>query len=132
MLCADEGGFVGRALAVTTVRRQAWELEREEAMALGKTGSGITTVGVVVIALLFAGFAWFPLVLPGVPEVEIAPVAADAPAFGPLPSYSWVDLSLALPRLGVPTVSATSAPPVQAVPVRVPLTPGVAAGVDPD
>lgn len=132
MLRAGEGGFIDHTVAVTTVRHRAWELERNEAMALGAAGSGISTAGVVVIALLLGGFAWFPLVLPGTPEVEIAPVAAVAPVLEPLPAYSWRDHVEARPPLRSPTGMSAPAPVFEAVRVRVPLTPGVAAGVDPD
>lgn len=132
VLRAEEGGFIDHTVALTTVRHRAWDLERREATALGAAGSGITTAGVVLIALLLGGFAWFPLLLPGAPEVEIAPVAAVAPVLEPLPAYSRVNLAPALARLRLPAMPAMPAPPFRAVRVRVPLTPGVAAGVDPD
>lgn len=132
VLRADEGGFVDSTLAVTTVRHRAWELERREAVVLGPAGSGITTSGVVLIALLLGGFAWLPLALQGAPEVEIAPVAAVAPVSEPLPAYSWGDRVPALLPLRSSARFSSSVPAVQLVPVRVPLTPGVAAGVDPD
>jgi len=131
VLRADEGGFIDHTVAVTTVRHRAWELERKEASALGAVGSGISTTGVVLIALLLGGFAWFPLVLSGAPEVEIAPVAAVAPVFEPLPVYSWGDPQ-ALPPLRASARLSRSAPVFAAVRVRVPLTPRVAAGVEPD
>ncbi len=132
MLRADEGGFIDHTVAVTTVRHRAWELERNEAMALGAAGSGTTTAGVVLIALLLGGFAWFPLVLPGVAEVEIAPVAAVAPVFEPPTTYTRGDRVQAHLPLRSSGRLSSSAPVFPAVRERVPLTPGVAAGVDPD
>lgn len=132
VLRADEGGFVDSTLAVTTVRHRAWELERRDAAALGPAGSGITTAGVVLIALLLGSFAWFPSVFPGAPEVEIAPVAAVAPAVEPTPAYSWGGRGSPLLPLRSAARLSPQAPVLQAGPVRVPLTPGVAAGADPD
>lgn len=114
------------------MRDQAWAKEREEAMALGETGSGITTAGVALVALLLGGFAWFPSFLPEAPEVEIAPVAAAAPTFDPTPAYSWGERPQALLSLGSSAGFSISAPVVQTVLERVSFTPGVAAGVDPD
>lgn len=122
----------GRKLAVGTLRDRAWAMDREEAMALGGAGSGITTAGVVLVALLLGGFAWLPLFLQGAPEVEIAPVAAVAPGSEPAPAYSWGDLAPALLSLRSPAGFSRSAPGYPTVRVRVPLTPGVAVGVDPD
>ncbi len=132
VLRADEAGFVDSTLAVTTVRYRAWELERREATALGPAGSGIATTGVVLIALLLGSFAWIPLAHPGAPEVEIAPVAAVAPPVEPMPAYSWSHRASALLPLRPAARLSAPAPVLQAGPVRVPLTPGVAAGVDPD
>ena len=132
VLRADEGGFVDGTLAVTTVRHRAWEQDRREAMALGPAGSGIATAGVVLIALLLGSFAWIPLVYPGAPEVEIAPVAAVAPTVEPMPAYSWSRRASALLPLRPAARLSAPVPVLQAGPVRVPLTPGVAAGVDPD
>ena len=101
-------------------------------MALGGAGSGITTAGVVLVALLLGGFAWLPLFLQGAPEVEIAPVAAVAPGSEPTPVYSWGDLSPALLSQRSPAGFFGSSPGYQTDRVRVPFTPGVAVGVDPD
>ena len=127
-LRADDTGGSDGFLAVATVRDQAWALDREEAMALGEAGSGITTAGVVVVALLLGAFAWFPFVMPGMPEVETAPVAAAAPAREPIPAYAWGDPPPA--RLSLPSAPgfSMSAPRFRSIPS----TPGVAVGVDPD
>ena len=110
-----------RLVSIGALRESAWAIDKRESMALGIAGSGITTVGMGMVALLLCLFAWFPLFVPGTPEVDIAPVVAAAPGvapaqafFPPSPGMFFSLTSPGLPSRSVPTLFV--------VPDRLPFT----------
>ncbi len=81
----EESASGGQGLEVATLRDLAWRQERTESHALGMAGSGMTTAGLVLVALVLGAIAWFPLFAPGLVELELEPVVATAPAPAPPP-----------------------------------------------
>ncbi len=101
----DEESLPGsrRGLEVATLRDLAWQQERTESQALGGAGSGMTTAGLVLVALLLCVFAWFPLLKQEPVELELDPVVATLPAPAPLAPLAP---PLFLPRPLPPLLSA--------------------------
>ncbi len=81
----EESAPRGRGLELATLRDLAWRQEQTESRALGMAGSGMTTAGLALVALVLGAMAWFPLFLaPGPVELDLEPVVATAPAPPPL------------------------------------------------
>lgn len=81
VLRAGEAATRSRTLGVTRIRNRAWAIEKRESMAFGSAGSGMTTLGVALVAMVLGLFAWLPLFGPGTsaaatPEFGLAPVVA--------------------------------------------------------
>ena len=77
----------GTGPALVTVQRNAAESEQAEASAMSPLGSGLTAAAAIGVAAVLALVAWSPALFNGsvaagnfVPEMELAPVLAAAPA----------------------------------------------------
>lgn len=81
----ERPGRIDRRPGISTLPDRAWAIEKLESTALGTAGSGVTTAGVAMVALVLGAFAWIPFLAPGTPEVEVAPVLAADPAPDPAP-----------------------------------------------
>ena len=84
VLREEDAPAPSRSVGVTRLRNRAWAIENRESMALGSAGSGITTLGVALVAIVLGSFAWLPLVGAGTsadatPEFELAPIVAAVP-----------------------------------------------------
>lgn len=107
VLREEEARAPRRKLGVTRLRDHAWAMEKRESMALGSAGSGMTTVGVALVAMVLGSFAWLPL-------FGAAPSAAAAPEFEMAPVVAAFPERQALPRpmIGLrPTRLSLSTPP---------------------
>lgn len=96
VLRAGEAPARSRTLGVTRIRNRAWAMENRESVALGSAGSGMTTLGVALVAIVLGSVAWLPLFGPGTssaatPEFELAPVVA-AVREGPAPPRPKIGL----------------------------------------
>lgn len=101
---------------VPSLRRRLAHVE-QEALVRRHTNSGSTALAVMGMAAVLVAVAWAPMLRPGAPSVELAPIVVDRPPSA-YPARSVVAFStfarqaLAVPRRSSPTAPAPE--PLQA------------------